>query len=259
MRERPRKEYIDMIAGLQQVPVDELTLTIAQSEVKEWALYNFGEQDSYRPLLGIFEELGEWKEAFEAGNAEKMRDALGDVGVYVLHYCSIRGWDASELWDCRIGPTPPLMSIVKTLSHSHLKGAQNIRGGSAKYDYILKDMLSRVLWFAELRAADIGREFLSLLFDVWGQVRERDWRAHPNNADKVAEAATLVEYQDALAISALDAAISAEVENQGVDATAFHAMMESKNPSRKIFIAEPVDDGPAIPGAEAHRNAVTDG
>lgn len=165
----------------------EMTLETAQKEVGEWALRNFGEQDSHRPLLGIFEELGEYAAARDQLDRDSMRDAIGDIGVYLLHYCSIRGWSASELWDNRVGPTGTDMGVIRSLSHHHLKGAQNIRGGAAKHDYYQKHELSMLLWRLDQASIDVGGDFLCILYNTWEMVKQRDWKKNPNNADKVVE------------------------------------------------------------------------
>lgn len=202
----------------------EMTLEIAQQEVTEWALRNFGEQDSHRPLLGILEELGEYSEARDRIDVAGMRDAIGDVGIYMLHYCGLRGWSMSELWDDRVGPTGPTMSTVKVLCQSHLKGAQNIRGGAAKHDFLLKKELSNLLWRMDQAAIDTGTDCLALIYNVWEKVKQRDWKKNPNNADKVVE-----------------------------DSRCADTLRPSDNPAT-------LDAVPAeIPGIEAHRNAVPNG
>jgi NTP pyrophosphatase (non-canonical NTP hydrolase) len=205
----------------------EMTLEIAQKEVGEWALRNFGEQSSYRPVLGMMEELGEFCEARDRFDVKNMRDAIGDIGIYMLHYCAIRGWSMSELWDDRVGPTGPIMSTVKALCHSQLKGEQNIRGGAARHDFLLKKELSNLLWRMDQAAIDVGTDCLVLIYNVWEKVKQRDWQKNPNNADKVVEesrcADTLRPSDDAMCLKALDDAVL------------------------------------AIPGPEAHRNTVPNG
>lgn len=164
-----------------------MTLEIAQKEVGEWALRNFGEQGSYIPLMGMLEELGELCEARDRCDVGKMRDAIGDIGIYMLHYCAVRGWSMSELWDDRVGPTGPAMSAVRAICHSQIKGEQNIRGGTLKHDFLLKKELANLLWRMDQAAIDVGTDCLVLIYNTWELVKQRDWKKNPNNADKVAE------------------------------------------------------------------------
>lgn len=83
-----------------------------QVEVGTWALANFGDQDSYRPLLGMMEELGELTHAhlktlqgvrISEDHREKKKDALGDILIYMLHYCELEAIDLQrvlhEVWE----------------------------------------------------------------------------------------------------------------------------------------------------------------
>lgn len=227
----------------------EMTLETAQKEVGEWALRNFGEQSSYRPMLGMMEELGEFCEARDRFDVKNMRDAIGDIGIYMLHYCAIRGWSMSELWDDRVGPTGPTMSAVKALCHSQLKGEQNIRGGAARHDFLLKKELSNLLWRMDQAAIDVGTDCLVLIYNVWEKVKQRDWQKNPNNADKVVEESRCA-----------DTLRPDETPALAETAEAFHNMLESKkNLSRSVFSLELIEDAPEVPGPEAHRNTVPNG
>lgn len=93
-----------------------MTLRQIQKEQREWAKYNFGkdqEGDSDCSLFGITEELGELAHAHlklkqgirgtpEALEA-KAKDAVGDILIYMMDYCSCKGWDMQtvleETWD----------------------------------------------------------------------------------------------------------------------------------------------------------------
>ncbi len=83
-----------------------------QAEQLEWANYNFPGQEPWVPLLGAVEEIGELAHAhIKAHQGIRVnenhdaigRDAIGDVFVYLAHYCSERGWDMEaciqETWE----------------------------------------------------------------------------------------------------------------------------------------------------------------
>jgi len=74
-----------------------MDLTTFQQEVSKWADHNFPGQAHHVPLLGAVEELGELAHAhikMEQGirgtpeqHTEAKKDAVGDVMVYLAHYC----------------------------------------------------------------------------------------------------------------------------------------------------------------------------
>ena len=95
-----------------------VNLTQLQYEQKEWADRNFKKTDptpirGYRMLLGAFEELGELAHSHlkeEQGirgtpgeHQAKGKDAIGDTIIYLMNYCSQRGWSISDCvnmaWD----------------------------------------------------------------------------------------------------------------------------------------------------------------
>jgi NTP pyrophosphatase (non-canonical NTP hydrolase) len=77
-----------------------------QDEVRQWANANFGDVPSWQPLLGVQEEAGELCHAFLKreqqirGDREKhnhdMRDAVGDIVIYLLDFCSREGIDFEQ-------------------------------------------------------------------------------------------------------------------------------------------------------------------
>jgi NTP pyrophosphatase (non-canonical NTP hydrolase) len=85
-------------------------LKIVQEDVAAWADKNFGPDRPFNdagglhPLLGIMEEVGELCHARLKADqgirivdpADEM-DAVGDILIYILHYCSRRGFDAAEV------------------------------------------------------------------------------------------------------------------------------------------------------------------
>jgi NTP pyrophosphatase (non-canonical NTP hydrolase) len=78
-----------------------LDINEVQSQVGRWAKWNFGEQEPSRPLLGVVEELGELahaqlkgeqgiREGLEEAKIHDMKvDAIGDLLIYLLHYCCV--------------------------------------------------------------------------------------------------------------------------------------------------------------------------
>ncbi len=82
-----------------------------QRELYDWDKKNFGEQPSYRSLLGATEELGELAHAHlkeeqgirESNYEEDAKDAIGDTIIYLTNYCNARGFNLQgiieETWN----------------------------------------------------------------------------------------------------------------------------------------------------------------
>lgn len=88
-----------------------------QQEVGEWAFENFGKAKGFNrgfhdlvntndPLMGMVEELGELHHAVlkakqnirtKEDHEVAERDAIGDLLIYLLDYCSRRGFCASDI------------------------------------------------------------------------------------------------------------------------------------------------------------------
>ena len=76
-----------------------------QDEVKAWAGKNFPGTPAYRPLLGVAEEVGELSHAHlkseqnirkDEDHEADGKDAIGDIMVYLAHYCSVKGWSLND-------------------------------------------------------------------------------------------------------------------------------------------------------------------
>ena len=78
-------------------------------EVETWQKRNFPNASPYQPLLGALEELGELAHAhlkmdqnirgtfIQHFNAKK--DAVGDVIIYLIHYCLLNGFQITDAMD----------------------------------------------------------------------------------------------------------------------------------------------------------------
>ncbi len=80
-----------------------------QSEHAEWAEHNFPGTPAHCPLLGVAEETGELCHAHlkleqnirgtEEEHIAEGKDAVGDIMVYLVHYCTLKGWNLQEILD----------------------------------------------------------------------------------------------------------------------------------------------------------------
>jgi len=76
-----------------------------QEEAGAWQAENFDNPKAYQPLLGVIEEVGELAHAHlkaEQGMRKgedyqaKTIDAIGDIIIYLTHYCTLNGVSLQE-------------------------------------------------------------------------------------------------------------------------------------------------------------------
>lgn len=76
-----------------------------QTENAEWAERNFpGKCDNNTAFMGMVEELGELShvrlktyQGIRQVDPELERDAIGDLLIYMLHYCTTKDWKLSDI------------------------------------------------------------------------------------------------------------------------------------------------------------------
>lgn len=83
-----------------------MNLVQFQRDVHAWSLKNFGLQPSYRQLLGVTEEIGELchahlkiEQGIRGATRNDIKDAVGDIVVYLADYCAQIGIDLSACID----------------------------------------------------------------------------------------------------------------------------------------------------------------
>lgn len=83
-----------------------INFEILQREVDEWSKKNFGENPPLWKFLGVVEEVGELAHAelkmlqgirTDEDHEAKGKDAVGDILVYLVDYCSRRGWSMQDI------------------------------------------------------------------------------------------------------------------------------------------------------------------
>ena len=91
---------------LPDAPSAPMTIREIQEEHKAWVAHNFPGRTSIQPLLGIVEEAGELCHAVlkkmqgirtDEDHDAHERDAVGDISIFLLDYCSSRGWDFEQI------------------------------------------------------------------------------------------------------------------------------------------------------------------
>lgn len=84
-----------------------IRLKTIQKNQEIWAAKNFPQRQPWHALLGIGEEVGELFHAYlkyitkirngHEDFQEKARDAVGDMLIFTLDFCSQMGWDAETI------------------------------------------------------------------------------------------------------------------------------------------------------------------
>jgi len=159
------------------------TLQDLQKSLYAWQIYNFGEQDDERIILGICEEAGELCHAIlksEQGirgtpeeHEAAMKDAIGDIMVYTFNYLSGIEKDIPSFLPDK---TPPTDDVVKVR-----RAAMTIFRNVAKMtDSKTVDADARSLVYSiNYLCALKGWNLEEILRETWAEVGKRDWRKYP--------------------------------------------------------------------------------
>lgn len=93
-----------------------IDLANIQQKNLAWTRHNFPNAKPHQPLLGMVEEVGELSHAhlkMEQGirgdreeHIAASRDAIGDILIFMLHYCNLRGWSLEDI-------------LIETAAHVH--------------------------------------------------------------------------------------------------------------------------------------------
>jgi NTP pyrophosphatase (non-canonical NTP hydrolase) len=86
--------------------------TLQSDDYKKWVVHNFGNHPSWKPLLGMVEELGELAHAYlkrsegiklHENHDEKIKDAVADIVIFMADFCNLEGIPLEEtvqkIWD----------------------------------------------------------------------------------------------------------------------------------------------------------------
>jgi len=169
-----------------------------QDEVAAWSERNFpssiGRPD--RPILGIFEELGELAEALWKRRREEAGDAIADTAIYMADACAKLGWDMSTIVadallaadNDALDESDPrdvcstLLVLVGKAAHHYLKSAQQIRTNedhAAGLRAAFVQIVSTIWDCWDETRVDRDIPFDQGVKAVWEKVRRRNWRADP--------------------------------------------------------------------------------
>lgn len=93
-----------------------MSLVKLQQDMKQWLEYNFPETTAGEQFLGVVEEVGELAHAILKQSQgirgtpeellEKEHDSIGDIVIYLMNYCNMRGFDFEKIlyttWEERV-------------------------------------------------------------------------------------------------------------------------------------------------------------
>ena len=167
-----------------------------QKDISNWALANFGQQDAWQPMLGLGEEIGEYMAArhnrSNRGNEDmgaEMRDAIADQAIYVLNLCEICGINFADIAVISVEPhhisDGELLGVLGLCNRAVLKNFQGIRGYTynQRRDHL---QVSLTVWYRwalhQVSYYKLG-EVLAIVQAVWAEVRKRNWKKNPENAN----------------------------------------------------------------------------
>lgn len=86
-------------------------------------------------------------------------------------------------------PYFPLLGVVEEigeLAHAHLKAEQGIRGTKEELALKARDAIGDVIVFLADYCTASGYDLQSIVEEVWAEVKQRDWKANPEDADEKA-------------------------------------------------------------------------
>jgi NTP pyrophosphatase (non-canonical NTP hydrolase) len=157
-----------------------------QDEQVPWVKHNFGDRESWQPVLGIIEEMGELDKALYEGDREEILDSIADVMIYMADYCSAMGFDVEEQWRLRRqNHNYSLMEWAGQLAHYHLKMQQGIRGDTRQHRIDIQIVLQILVGVVDAYAVAQGTTAETLAFDTWQKVKQRDWKKYPRTGVEV--------------------------------------------------------------------------
>jgi NTP pyrophosphatase (non-canonical NTP hydrolase) len=141
-------------------------LSAMQAEQAVWARENFGDQPRHIAMLGIVEEIGEFvlagAAAVDPASNPEVRDALGDITIYLSQLCTQEGINLGEAFRGALlladsgGHPPKLIVTAGKMAHAFIKREQGIRGTREQHTAALATHVGLLLWNLEYAARGLG-------------------------------------------------------------------------------------------------------
>lgn len=160
------------------------TIQDLQKCLYAWQIYNFGEQDNERVLLGICEEAGELCHAHLKmeqgirGSRESLEaeliDAIGDIMIYMLNYVSGMGKvlpEFSSILGCAkiedlAAIRPAVLSVYRTVGKLVEEPTSMLR---------VQHITNVLIHLCAIKGVDLK----DVIRKTWREVGKRDWKQFP--------------------------------------------------------------------------------
>lgn len=171
------------------------TIDQLQTEVSEWSEKTFGTENRIRwTALGILEEFGEFVHAqakSEHGHrggtpehwVQEKKDAIGDIFIFALDHCTVRGWRFVDLInEAEAPPSVETFADVQALqSYSIMQWnfldvlmeACTEKYSDSTYYLSSSDMVALVLNWS-FYCSEQGWSLQEIIEKTWDEVRTRD-------------------------------------------------------------------------------------
>lgn len=180
------------------------TFGLLQKQNRVWADHNFPDRyhNTWMPLMGICEELGEIVEAYDELNShfgqdkkDKLIDGCADIMIFMSDYCNLHEIDMDQirLFDlplAEIGHSSLRDSLTKyigRLCHTHLKLAQGIRYSIDEAQQRKLDALRGITFVLQAICQKLDKDLMEVVAQTWANVKLRDWKKNPTDANKQVE------------------------------------------------------------------------
>lgn len=163
-----------------------MNLRTIQDELPAWKKKNFPGEQTHHPLLGVVEEFSELVEARSARDKTAVKDAIGDLSIFLVDLCRRHFLDAQAIFDSAAPAEADEYSysgavkVLGRLCRAQLKLEQKIRGTSEEHVQTIVANV-RALFSYLLRVRSDVEE---IAWATWLEVRERDWTANPSTGRK---------------------------------------------------------------------------
>lgn len=150
-----------------------------QKEMVNWQGHNFPKRESWCPLMGLGEELGELNETIFDEAA--LEDAIGDCCIYLSDYCNAMGYSLQEIRDREtemIYDAREVLINYGKLCHAHLKQNQKIR----MHENHKENSLNAIAKLLTYLSTHTPKNVETIAWETWIKVRLRDWQKNRNTA-----------------------------------------------------------------------------
>lgn len=148
-----------------------------QTESRAWVSYNFPQRETHHPILGLFEEFGEFA---EAADVSEESDALADVAIFAADVSNAYHFDLAEIVETAetmLDKPLKLLGVIGRIAHHILKGEQGIRGSTEVHMANLHTELVHVFVLLFRLSKARGLVLPRLVETTWRNVvQKRDWK-----------------------------------------------------------------------------------